>query len=217
MATIALTLAPPVVSAPRDPGDFRNQPSDVLLLGDSVMAGISRSEQGKAYLQRRFTYIFGAVGCQRLITEGCTESAKDSALQVLSRSAKRVNRAVVIATGYNDYANTGGFRQAVTKITAEARKRGVIVVWLTYRERGNVKVKAASFNVALRAKEKDIDNLFVLDWNKISRNEKDWFAADGVHLKGIGPYRMTQTIADYLKKLDEQGLLPDLGDPTVTG
>lgn len=34
---------------------------EVLLLGDSVMAGIGRSGQGKQYLARHHSYIFGAV------------------------------------------------------------------------------------------------------------------------------------------------------------
>ena len=189
----------------------RNSPSsDIILLGDSVMAGMSRSDQGKAYLSKRFRYIFGAVGCQRLLAEGCMEMSKESAYDYFLRSINRVNRAVVIATGYNDYNSSAMFRQAVTKFSTAARKRGIIVVWLTYMERGNVKLKARNFNAVLREQQQRLSNLHILDWNRLSAKEKDWYAADGVHLRGLGPLKMTQAIANFLIDLDRQMLLPNV-------
>ena len=192
------------------PSERRSPTSDIILLGDSVLAGISRSDQGKAYLAKRFRYIFGAVGCQRLLAEGCMEMSKESAHEYLTRSINRVNRAVVVATGYNDYNNSTMFRQAVNRFAATAKRRGVIVVWLTYMERGNVKLKSRNFNAVLRKEAERLDNLYLLDWNRISAKEKDWYAADGVHLRGIGPLKMTQAIANYLVDLDREGLLPNL-------
>jgi hypothetical protein len=184
--------------------------SDIILLGDSVMAGMSRSEQGKAYLEKRFRYIFGAAGCQRLLAEGCMEMSKESAFDYFLRSINRVNRAVVIATGYNDYNSAPMFRQAVNKFSTAAQKRGIVVVWLTYMERGNVKLKARTFNAVLREQQQRLPNLHILDWNRLSAKEKDWYAADGVHLRGLGPLKMTQAIANFLIDLDQQGLLPNV-------
>jgi len=204
--TAGTTLGPVQAAS----AERRSPTSDIILLGDSVLAGIGRSEQGKAYLAKRFRYIFGAVGCQRLLATGCMEMSRESAHEYLTRSINRVNRAVVIATGYNDYNDSTMFRQAVTRFSTTAKKRGVIVVWLTYMERGNVKLKSRNFNAVLRKEAERLENLYLLDWNRISAKEKDWYAADGVHLRGLGPLKMTQAIANYLTDLDRQGLLPNL-------
>jgi hypothetical protein len=207
---LALTGSTALGPLPSQPLERNSTSSDIILLGDSVMAGMSRSEQGKAYLGMRFRYIFGAVGCQRLLAEGCMEMSKESAFDYFQRSIKRVNRAVVIATGYNDYNSSSMFRQAITRFTTAAERHGIIVVWLTYMERGNVKLKARNFNAVLREQDKRIENLYVLDWNRMSAKQADWYAADGVHLRGIGPLKMSQAIANYLTDLDRQGLLPNV-------
>ena len=134
---LAGTIAPPghrfEDRDPTNPGL-----KEVLLLGDSVMAGIARSRQGKDYLSKHHSYIFGAVGCQRISTIGCTKSSKMSALEILKLNSGMFKTALVISTGYNDFNNASIFRKNVYGICAEANRQGVLVFWITYREAGNV-------------------------------------------------------------------------------
>jgi hypothetical protein len=171
---------------------------EVLLLGDSVMAGIGRSGQGKDYLARHHSYIFGAVGCQRLVTVGCTKSSKLSALEILKLNSGFFTKAVVVSTGYNDYNNATLFRTNIHKICLEAKKQGVSVYWLTYREKGNVTKKSRIFNNVLDSEAMIDNNLHIIDWNSFSSENKGWFSGDEIHLQGIGPLQMAKIISDSL-------------------
>jgi hypothetical protein len=171
---------------------------EVLLLGDSVMAGIGRSKQGMDYLAKHHSYIFGAVGCQRLATTGCTKSSKLSALEILKMNSRSFTKAVVVSTGYNDYNNANLFRTYVREICLEAKKQGVSVYWLTYREKGNVMKKSRSYNKVLDSEASNNPDLHIIDWNLISSDKKGWFSGDEIHLQGVGPLKMAQIISDSL-------------------
>lgn len=171
---------------------------EVLLLGDSVMAGIGQSAQGKDYLARNHNYIFGAVGCQRLTTVGCTESSKLSSLEILKLNSGSFTKAVVVSTGYNDYNNSDLFLKNIRAICFEAKLQGVSVYWLTYREKGNVKKKSKIFNNVLEAESLINKNLHIVDWNSLSSQNKGWFSGDDIHLQGIGQLKMAQIISDAI-------------------
>lgn len=171
---------------------------ELLLLGDSVMAGIARSEQGKNYLARQNSYIFGAVGCQRISAVGCTKSSKLSSLDLLKLNSGFFKEAVVVATGYNDYNNASIFRKKVQEICSEANRQGVPVFWLTYREAGNVEKKSKIFYNVLLAEASKNPSLRIIDWNRYSSDSKGWFAGDEIHLQGVGPLKMAQLIAESI-------------------
>ena len=204
LASIVLLLAGTIAPSgdrfddrdPTNPGI-----KEVLLLGDSVMAGIARSQQGKDYLSKHHSYIFGAVGCQRISTIGCTKSSKMSALEILKLNSGMFKNALVISTGYNDFNNASIFRKNVYEICAEAKKQEVLVFWLTYREAGNVEKKSKAFNQVLNTESSRIENLRIIDWNSFSTDSKGWFAGDKIHLQGIGPLKMAQFISDAIDSI----------------
>lgn len=189
-------LQEPRDKEPTDPGL-----KQVLLLGDSVMAGIGRSDQGMKYLETNFRVIFKAIGCQRLEAIGCTKSSVQSAFEILKSNAGLFTKAVVVSTGYNEFDNSKAFRKTVLDFCGEASRQGVQIVWLTYREAGNVKKKAEGFNKILNAQVDTCKNLKILDWNALSKGKKGWFAGDEVHLQGVGPLKMAQFIADFVDSI----------------
>ena len=171
---------------------------EVLFVGDSVMAGIERSDQGMKLLSRNFTFAFAAKGCQRLTLPGCTNSSKKSSFELLKQNNGLITKVVVVATGYNEFNNSTAFRRDVIRICNEAKRQGIQVLWLTYREAGNVEKKSRAFNIVLHEVAIIQGNLEIIDWNLYSKGHSDWFAEDDVHLSGIGPLKMAKMIAERL-------------------
>ena len=201
---ISMVLSLSKTSALHDPQDkdpINPGMKQVLLLGDSVMAGISRSEQGMKYLRTNHRVIFKAIGCQRLESIGCTKGSKQSAFEILQSNAGLFTEAVVVSTGYNEFDNSKAFRITVKKFCDEAERQDVHIVWLTYREAGNVKKKAEGFNRVLNDQLNVCRNLKILNWNLLSADKKGWFAGDGVHLGGLGPLKMAQIVSDFLNSI----------------
>lgn len=173
---------------------------EALLLGDSVLATLGWSNEGLQLLERRHPFILRAVSCQRLVTEGCTGRSKTSALRIMRQERGRFSRAVVVSTGYNDY-NDGRFAQAVRRFHEEALAQGVWLVWVNYREAGNVRDKSTAFNATLRRLQPELPRLVIIDWNEMSRGQRTWWGPDQVHLYGEGAVAMARAIADAISAL----------------
>lgn len=173
---------------------------EVLLVGDSVLAVLGSNSAGLNLLGRKHPFIFKAVSCQRLIHRGCTESSRKSSLNLLRANRGKYSKVVVVASGYNDF-NDNSFSKAVTAICNEAVRQGVVVLWLTYREEGNVKTKAVSFNLQLHYFTRSISNLRLLDWHKISKGRDSWFTTDKIHMQSTGALEMAKAIAFAIDEL----------------
>ena len=157
------------------------EPARVLVLGDSVFNAFIHVESAVEILEKRQATIIATQGCQRLIDVGCMDFAKLSALQQLRRRAGKFTDVVVVGTGYNDRLGPD-FKEAVIAITDEARAQGIDVLWVTYREAGNVRGKSRVMNEQLRRFDNKIDNLHLADWNEHSKGTEGWFREDNVHL-----------------------------------
>jgi len=208
MCAIALMVVGAMLAAPAAGAKAKpdaDGPARVLVLGDSVFHAFSHVESASELMNDRQSTIFATQGCQRLISEGCMEFAKLSALQQLQRHAGKFTDVVVVGTGYNDRIGPE-FKDAVVAITDEARIQGVEVVWVTYREAGNVRGKSRVLNDQLARLDTKIDNLHVADWNSYSKGTEGWFREDNVHLitrGAIGLARLlNSTIAPLLAARD---------------
>lgn len=176
---------------------------EALLLGDSVLATLGWSNEGLRLLENRHPFILRAVSCQRLVTEGCTGRARTSALRIMRQERGRFTKAVVVATGYNDY-NDGRFPQAVRRFHEEAVKQGVWLVWVNYREAGNVRDKSTVFNATLVRLQSALPRLVVVDWNGLSNGQRTWWGPDQVHLYDEGAVAMARAIADAISALPDE-------------
>lgn len=180
----------------------------VLLIGDSVMAGMAQSygAEARATLAARHSFILEAAGCRRLISTSCrigSSPAPPHAMTVLVTRAYQFNRVLVVAAGYNDSATGAtGVDTAVDRLIAEARRQGIArVVWLTYREAGTSSHVAQyrASNFVLRAKDAEYPELYLADWAARSRNlPSSWFSSDGLHLGKDAAIAMAELIADTL-------------------
>ena len=186
----------------------------LLIIGDSVFNAFNHVRGAKRLLNQHQRTIFAVQGCQKLIEDGCMSFAKLSALEQLRKHAGRFTDVVVIGTGYNDRLGVP-FREAVLAITSEAATQGVDVVWVTYRERGNVRGKSKTMNIQLYKLAEKIPNLTIADWNSYSddslNTNQDWFRADNVHLVTLGALGLAHLINQTVDQVIAKRALAKLG------
>lgn len=171
--------------------------SNVVIVGDSV-ANVLRwaPESMKPLWSSQYNAILETWGCQQIIDKGCSPSSQLSALdRIVSHRRDNID-VYVVATGYNDTGNAY-LSAAIRKIAREVKSQGATLIWLTYREGGNVEIKNRMFNDVVRKEQKKLQ-MELLDWNKISRRNKHWFSGDSVHMNRFGGLQLARHIKKAL-------------------
>ncbi len=176
-------------------GPARADQIKVLILGDSVASVLRWSPPSmKALWKQPYAVTLEVWGCQKLVDPGCIEGnvAQPSALELLRKHRNEKFDIVVIATGYND-TGASYLQKSIRRVHAETSSQGAQLIWLTYRENGNVKIKARAFNKVVKAQAKKL-KFHVLDWAAISMKQKHWFTGDAVHMNAHGGIRLVNHI-----------------------
>ena len=172
-------------------GPVRADQIKVLILGDSVASVLRWSPPSmKALWKQPYSVTLEVWGCQKLVDPGCIEGnvAQPSALELLRKHRNEKFDIVVVATGYND-TGASYLQKSIRRVHAETSSQGAQLMWLTYRENGNVKIKARAFNKVVKAQAKKL-KFHVLDWAAISMKQKHWFTGDAVHMNAHGGIRL---------------------------
>ena len=171
--------------------------SNVVIVGDSV-ANVLRwaPESMKPLWTSQYNAVLETWGCQQLVDKGCSQSSDLSSLQRIINHRRDNIDVYIVATGYND-TGPAYLARAIDAINKEVKKQGASLIWLTYQENANVKLKSRSFNAVLRTKQSK-NNMELLDWNKISRNNKNWFSGDSVHMNRFGGLQLARHIKKAL-------------------
>ena len=171
--------------------------SNVVIVGDSVANVLRWAPQSmKPLWSSQYNAILETWGCQQIIDKGCSASSNLSALdRIISHRRDNID-VYVVATGYNDTGNAY-LSAAIRKVAREVKSQGATLIWLTYRENGNVKIKNRMFNDIVRKEQKKL-KLELLDWNKISRKNKHWFSGDSVHMNRFGGLQLARHIKKAL-------------------
>ncbi|MDP4691412.1 MAG: hypothetical protein NWP73_04575 [Ilumatobacteraceae bacterium] len=168
---------------------------EALIVGDSVMAVLGVFDAALKVLDKKHPVIYAAQPCQLLTRSGCIPETKESALERFKNARGKFSDVIVVATGYNEFSEQVFF-DATKKFREEAKKQKVSIIWLTYRENGNVTEKAKRFNAILRRVAKSDPKFFLYDWNKFSRGKLSWFSGDRIHMSRGGG----TNLARYLSK-----------------
>lgn len=191
-------IASLVVLGASVPVHAERKTTNVLIVGDSVASVLRWApESMKPLWNSEYNVTLEVWGCQKLVDPGCIGLAKLSALQQIQRHRNDNIDMVIVATGYND---TGAeyLRRSIRKISKEVSLQGAELMWLTYRENGNVRIKNRAFNVVVR-EEQTNQKMNLLDWEQIARKNKHWFSGDAVHMNRFGGLQLARQIK---KKLD---------------
>ena len=149
----------------------------VISIGDSVMLGAANS------LYRVFPkgYVDAKV------------SRADCEVPSILRSLKRQNKigeVVVIGLGTNGSCGNGT-RNEILSILKDKK-----VFWLTVTNDRQVHI-----NSHIRALADNNSNVYLVDWENISKGHRDYFASDGIHLTGTGQSVYSKTIYDAIYKV----------------
>ena len=206
-------------------GAKTNKPKrpQALVLGDSMMAMVGVAPEALKELNSVVPVIFGAQGCQLLLNRGCLPEVEKSAFTRLKEARGSFSEVVVVATGYNEYRDES-LAEALRLFRAEAKRQKVSLVWLTYRENGNVTAKAKRFNAMLRRAAKKDPSLTIFDWHKVSKGRETWFSGDKIHMSRGGAKQMArrlgkvidQVIAERKAAKSTTTTLPTTTLPTTT-
>ena len=171
--------------------------SNVVIVGDSV-ANVLRwaPESMKPLWSSQYNATLETWGCQQIIDKGCSPSSQLSALdRIISHRRDNID-VYVVSTGYNDTGNAY-LSAAIRKVAREVKLQGATLIWLTYRESGNVEIKNRMFNDIVRKEQKRL-HMELLDWDKISRRNKHWFSGDSVHMNRFGGLQLARHIKKAL-------------------
>ena len=189
--------------------------SNVVIVGDSV-ANVLRwaPESMKPLWSSQYNAVLETWGCQQLIDKGCSQSSDLSSLQRIVNHRRDNIDVYIVATGYNDTGPTY-LAKAIDAINREVKKQGASLIWLTYQENANVKIKSRSFNAVLRTKQNK-NKMELLDWNKISRNNKHWFSGDSVHMNRFGGLQLARHIKKALDAHYDRGASSTTSTTTTT-
>lgn len=192
ISRVALTALLAVVLTISSSGSpVRAERIKVLILGDSVASVLRWSPPSmKALWKQPLSVTLEVWGCQKLVDAGCLEgkAAQPSALELIRKHRGENIDIVVVATGYND-TGAAYLQKSIRRIHKEVSQQGADLLWLTYRENGNVRIKARSFNKVVKTQAKKL-KFSVLDWEAIARKQKHWFTGDGVHMNAHGGIRL---------------------------
>lgn len=158
---------------------------NVLIVGDSVSTVLRWSpESMKPLWGKAYNTTLEVWGCQKLLTEGCNPSKNPSALASILKHKNDNIDIVVVMSGYNDTGDQY-LRNAIRKIHKAVQQMGAELMWLTYRQNGNVRIKARGFNKVVRQEAKRLD-MSIFDWDAKSRTKSAWFNGASVHMNALG-------------------------------
>lgn len=163
----------------------------VLILGDSVASVLRWSPTSmKSLWKARYNVTLEVWGCQKLVDPGCLEgdAPQASTLELVRKHRTEDFDIVVVMAGYND-TGAAYLEKSIKRIHSEVSTHGAHLMWLTYRENGNVRIKARAFNKVVKTQAKKL-GYSVLDWELISRTQKHWFTGDSVHMNAHGGVRL---------------------------
>jgi hypothetical protein len=197
------------------PAEAVRKTTQVLIVGDSVASVLRWAPESMKPLWRsEYNVTLEVWGCQKLVDPGCIGLAKLSALQHIQRHRKDKIDMVIVATGYND---TGAeyLRRSIRKISKEVASQGAELMWLTYRENGNVRIKNRAFNKVVR-EERTAQKMSLLDWEQIARKNKHWFSGDSVHMNRFGGLQLARQIKKGLDIHYGRALPPPSTTTTTT-
>lgn len=195
------------------PSAARADTVKVLILGDSVASVLRWSPPTmKAFWKGPYRVTLEVWGCQKLVDPGCIEGKvpQASTLQLIEKHRDGGFDIVVVAAGYND---TGAqyLQRSIRRIHSAVKSMGAHLMWLTYRENGNVRVKARTFNQVVKTQAKRL-KFTVMDWEQIARRQKHWFTGDGVHMNARGGIRL----ANHIRRALDAYTTGQAGQTTTT-
>jgi hypothetical protein len=184
-AALLLVLAPTAPSAGVQGDASRTR--NLLVNGDSLAVGTA------PYIPRalRRWRVTQSTAISRHALEGA------SVMRAYGRGLPRV---IHVSLGTNDDPrNLSGFRAAIREVMAVAGPRRC-VVWANIVRPPVAGASYAGYNRVLRQESKPRENLRVVDWARMVRQNPGWLAGDGVHVTATGYQYRASRVAESVRR-----------------
>lgn len=156
----------------------------VTAIGDSVMTAILWHETARSALADGVELQMEVEVCRRLTDESCPfEGVRPpTLLDVVAARGPSLGPTVIVEVGYSDPEET--FAEHLEESVAALLRSGVTrILWVNYCERTEA---LTSMNRVLMAAAERHPQLTVVDWASYSREHRDWFQSDDIHLTEAG-------------------------------
>ena len=186
-------------------------PHRALLISDSAWLGIKT--YGAIDGVRGFDHMLDLASCRRRVAPSCRNYDGHVPIPLYDEVEWRGGTfdTLVVATGYND--SDHNFVDDVDAIVGLARANGYLrVVWVTLRSNVSyVSPENTGFtqvfinnNAALADIVADgrHPELVMADWASYAGEQTAWFAGDGIHLRGAGPWAAADYVSRKIAHLD---------------
>jgi hypothetical protein len=192
LAAVAAVAALALGSADHAAASAKGLPH-VTLIGDSVATAMSGWPQGFALLNQGIDLDFEAEPCRRLEDASCPPGPP-TVIELIKQRGAQIGPTVVIAVGYNDFADhyAGEIDDVLAALEAVNVKH---IFWLTLRAAHHPYVGMNDEIQAAAAKHPEVT---VIDWNVYSRSHPEWFQDDGLHMLSGGAAAMAGLIHQKL-------------------
>ena len=128
---------------------------------------------------------------------GLHEDPPSSAFEIYSMTRHRTTRSVVLATGHNN-DSIDVFSSALRKLCALAGHLGQRLIWITFAERSDIRIRAMKFNHLLRQFSATHDGFALAHWNALASGSDRYFVHDGVHLSRSGAILAARIVTEAL-------------------
>lgn len=187
-ATCALALPLfPAAAATADPGADASLARRLLVNGDSLAEGT------RPYIPRELRR--WSVTQSTAISRHASEGA--AVLRAYGRSLPRV---IHVSLGTNDDPRqVSSFRAAIESVMNTAGPRRC-VVWANIVRPPVAGASYAGYNHALAEESKPRENLRVVNWARMVRENPQWLAGDGVHVSADGYQARAHAIARSVRR-----------------
>jgi hypothetical protein len=119
---------------------------------------------------------------------------------VMRAYGRRLPRVIHVSLGTNDDPRSlSGFRAAIREVMAVAGPRRC-VVWANIVRPPVAGASYAGYNRVLRQESKPRENLRVVDWARMVRQNPGWLAGDGVHVTATGYQYRASRVAKSVRR-----------------
>jgi predicted DCC family thiol-disulfide oxidoreductase YuxK len=187
LAAVALALLLLPAAPAAGVQDEASRTRNLLVNGDSLAVGTT------PYLPRalRRWRVTQSTAISRHAFEGA------SIMRAYGRGLPRV---IHVSLGTNDDPRSlSGFRAAIREVMAVAGPRRC-VVWANIVRPPVAGASYAGYNRVLREESKPRENLRVVDWARMVRQNPGWLAGDGVHVSATGYQYRASRVAESVRR-----------------
>jgi hypothetical protein len=215
VATAPAERVPPTTAPP-------GPPDRALLISDSAWLGIKL--YGSRDAVQGFDHTMALASCRRRVSTSCTNFDGFIPITLHEELDNHPTdyTTLIVATGYND--GDQSFVQDVASIVALARAHDYRrIVWLTLRANVSYTSPDGSgfaevferTNATLRqiVDAGTYPEIVIADWATYTVDQPQWFATDGIHLRGAGAFAASDYISRKMAFLDETAC----AQPTFAG